>query len=136
MLKDILVIFYFLVSSKAFAGLTLQIEAIHKKGIDKGLILTSELHAIEDLAGRKEVRLKMKNGITIFLKASSVQQDNDFGPSSTVVLTGDIFDNQGKKVKSFDDANIITELGKSKLITYQDQDKDQILEIKILPFMQ
>ena len=61
-----LLLLLFLFSSEAFANLYLNIGIVHKKGIDKGLVLKNELYSLDEVRGKEFIILKMKNGIKFF----------------------------------------------------------------------
>ena len=64
--KKILFLICLFYSSISFANLYLNIGMVHKKGIDKGLVLKNELHSLDEVRGKEFIILKMKNGIITF----------------------------------------------------------------------
>lgn len=57
-------------SSMGHARLFLDISVLNKKGIDIGLTLGSELHSREEVRAREDIRLAMKSGLSVLLRAS------------------------------------------------------------------
>lgn len=69
------------------ARLNLQIEMEHKRGIDKGLVISSELHSIEEINEGGKVVITMKSGLS--MEFSAQYKDNQFmGPNSIIEMTG------------------------------------------------
>ncbi len=67
--------FCFLISILAYgplshARLFLDVSVINKKGIDIGLTLGSELHSREEVKPTEDIRIGMKSGLSVLLRAS------------------------------------------------------------------
>jgi len=81
MIKKILFFGLFLLPSFSLAQIKLNIDLILKRGVDKGLVLINELHSVESIRENKEIQLKMKNGLTVYLRATFYNSKEDYGPS-------------------------------------------------------
>lgn len=80
--------FCFLISILAYgplshARLFLDVSVINKKGIDIGLTLGSELHSREEVKPTEDIRIGMKSGLSVLLRASF----NDKVESATMPIT-------------------------------------------------
>ena len=126
-----LIIFCFIFTFSASAVIRLNINVINKKGIDKGLVLISELHAMEEIAGEEGIVLQMRNGPRLVLKASFADDPENYGPSDLVKITGALYDQKNKRLEKFDDKNYIVKIGKQEQIIYQET--GQLIEISVLP---
>jgi hypothetical protein len=59
-------------SSSAFAFVSFNVHLIHKRGVDEGLVLVSELHSKETLFDERPVRLVMNDGTSLQFSISSL----------------------------------------------------------------
>ena len=129
-LKSLLFFFFFSISS-AYSQIKLNISIIHKRGIDKGLILVSELHSVE-IVDPKGVELKMKGGYHFRFRADFYQDKNEYGPSALVKINCDIMNNEDKLLKKFDEPALLASLGEEKVLVYRDE-TGQLIEISVTP---
>ena len=126
-----------LLSGQTMAGLALKLEMIHKKGIDKGLILTSELHSVEEIAGREVFELSMANGPKAKVKVDLSQAPEDYGPSDLVALYIKVTSRSNRPIgESQNNKKMFVRFGEKHIVSYRDKEGDQLLEIKVTPFMQ
>lgn len=134
MARVVLTILLLSILAPARAGLHFDIKIVHQKGIDKGLTLISELHSFESLVLGREVRLKMKNGVSVYLRATFIESVGDEqGPSSTVSVLGHILSSSGEVLKFFGDDNILIELGQTHTISYDSE--GQLIKVTMTPRM-
>ena len=82
------------------AKIGLKVSLIYKKGIGKGFFLSTEQHSIEQVDEKEHVLIKMKNGISADISASYVQSIHEYGPSGFVRIKGDLYNENGKIVKT------------------------------------
>jgi len=134
MIKKTTLFILLLLPCLAQAQLKLNIGIILKRGVDKGLVLINELHSVEIIHGEKEISLKMKNGIAVYLKASYEVNEKSYGPSGNVRFTGRVVDSNQKIIKSLDEENIVILIGQSKKIICSG-DSGRIVELTINPEM-
>ena len=113
------------------ARLFFQVSVENKKGIDLGLVLTSELHSLEEVVIGKPLLLQMKNGVAIEMKAFWAETPKDYGPSEKILIEGKIFDKRNKVLKEFAKEPLIAQLGKETVIYHEKE--DQRIELKITP---
>ena len=114
------------------AKIRLNLSIIYKKGIDKGLVLVSEYHSVEEVDETEKVRLVMKNGLTMIVFASFVQNSDDYGPSDQIKLGGSIFIRDRKLEDTFFEKEILIHLGEQKVLVYKD-DSGQLIELTVAP---
>jgi hypothetical protein len=136
-MKNIFLIFILslLASAPAFGRITLNVGIVYKKGIDKGLILVSELHSIKEFFGTEEKTFVMKNGIRVQLKAFFFDRSKDYGPSSTIRVLGKIFNSEGRLIRDFKSGEVDIPLGESRTVIHQDVES-QIIELILEPHIQ
>jgi len=132
MIKKTLFLFFLFFPYLVQGQLKLNISIILKKGVDQGLILVNELHSAEFVKTKKMIKLRMRNGISVFLKAEYVEGADDYGPSGKIKLTGRVLDGNENLIKSFKDENIIIPMGDSRKIICEGSNH-QIVEVTIRP---
>lgn len=119
-------------SSPAEAKIGLKVSLIYKKGIGKGFFLSTEQHSIQQVDDREQVMIQMKNGIKADISAFYVQSVHEYGPSGFVRIKGDLYNVNGKIVKTLNEPNLDIYLGQTKSITHVERNQEQI-EIIITP---
>jgi hypothetical protein len=116
----------------AEAKIGLKVSLIYKKGIGKGFFLSTEQHSIQSVDEKEHVLIQMKNGIKADISAFYVQSVHEYGPSGFVRIKGDLYNVNGKIVKTFNEPNLDIYLGQSKSISHVERNEEQI-EIIITP---
>ena len=116
----------------AHAKIGLKVSLIYKKGIGKGFFLSTEQHSIQSVDEKEHVLIQMKNGIKADISAFYVQSVHEYGPSGFVRVKGDLYNINGKIVKTLNEPNLDIYLGQSKSITHIERNEEQI-EIVITP---
>lgn len=119
-------------TSVAEAKIGLKVSLIYKKGIGKGFFLSTEQHSIQSVDEKEHVLIQMKNGIRADISAFYVQSVHEYGPSGFVRIKGDLYNVNGKIVKTLNEPNLDIYLGQSKSITHVERNEEQI-EIVITP---
>lgn len=119
-------------TTAAEAKIGLKVSLIYKKGIGKGFFLSTEQHSIQSVDEKEHVLIQMKNGIKADISASYVQSVHEYGPSGFVRIKGDLYNVNGKIVKTFNEPNLDIYLNQTKSITHQERNEEQI-EIIITP---
>ena len=119
-------------TSVAEAKIGLKVSLIYKKGIGKGFFLSTEQHSIQSVDEKEHVLIQMKNGIKADISAFYVQSVHEYGPSGFVRIKGDLYNVNGKIVKTLNEPNLDIYLGQSKSITHVERNEEQI-EIVITP---
>ncbi|TDJ08666.1 MAG: hypothetical protein E2O68_01725 [Deltaproteobacteria bacterium] len=130
--KKIIVLISLLYSSISFANLYLNIGLVHKRGIDKGLVLKYELYSFDEVRGKEFIVLKMKNGIKLSLSANYVIDQGIYGPSDTIFMEAELLDGNGNKLTLPEEGHFIVKLGEQKVFS-SDELTDQLIEITITP---
>lgn len=126
------VLLQFLILSSAEAKIGLKVSLIYKKGIGKGFFLSTEQHSIQQVDDREQVMIQMKNGIKADISAFYVQSVHEYGPSGFVRIKGDLYNVNGKLVKTLNEPNLDIYLGQTKSITHVERNAEQI-ELVITP---
>ncbi len=128
----------FLFSMQVQARLLAKVSMVYRNGIDKNLVLESELHSVEEIWGKRAVRLVMKNGTRLQFKAGfwerPVAKTEVVGPSSKIFVEGKLYLANGKLVKNMERRNSQTEIGESLLFSFKDQ--TQLIEVSITPYLE
>lgn len=130
-IRWILAILIFLTVSSAQAVIKLNVTMTCKKGIDKALVLVNELHAAEDVPEGAEMSMEMKNGPKLYLNAIFLQNETDYGPSATVQIFGQLYNQAEKLIKNFSHSDLVMNLGATKTVTIEDE--GQRIEVSISP---
>lgn len=131
-ITSILLLFW---CSQAFAILSLDIQMVHKKGIDKELTLTSEIQSRERVFDKEVAELKMKNNVTLRLKAYFTKDDSIYGPSSKIFLEGQIVNLANQSKFFISDKDSIVDLNETKEFLYKSEEEDQIVEVTVRPYL-
>lgn len=116
----------------AEAKIGLNVGLIYKKGIGKGFFLSTEQHSIQSVDENEHVLIQMKNGIKADISAQYVQSVHEYGPSGFVRIKGDIYNTNGKIVKTLNEPTLDIYLGQTKTIVHQERNEEKI-EIIITP---
>lgn len=123
MLK-MLICFIFIFSTEVFSKNYLNLSLIHKKGVNKGLILVSELHSLEEIYAGREIALEMKNGYMVKL-FTGVQDQK-------ILITGKFFNGSGAEGTEISKNGILVGYGEEKSIELKNSG-DQLLLLRVLP---
>ena len=76
-LKMLLMLMVLFISFNGYTKIILNTCIVYKKGIDKGLVLVSEYHSVEEVDNYGMASLKIKDELEILLTASFID-DNQF----------------------------------------------------------
>lgn len=117
------------------ALINLDVVLIHKKGIDKDLILVSEIQSTERIFGKEVVQLNLKNEIRLSFQAEFID-DATYGPSGYIALIGDVINAQKVKLIELNQENAKVALSEEGVFTYQSEDADQVVEVRIRPYLE
>lgn len=132
------ILMVFLFSSQVHARLLAKVSMIYRNGIDKNLVLESELHSVEEIWEKRPITLVMKNGTKINFKAGfwerPIAKTEQIGPSSKIFIEGKLFLPNGKVVKQVERRTSQTEIGESFLLSFKDQ--TQLIEVSITPYLE
>ncbi|AUN99756.1 hypothetical protein DOM21_02020 [Bacteriovorax stolpii] len=131
-MKILLVLSLMALTTVAEAKIGLKVSLIYKKGIGKGFFLSTEQHSIQSVDEKEHILIQMKNGIKADISAFYVQSVHEYGPSGFVRIKGDLYNINGKIVKTFNEPNLDIYLGDTKTITHVERNEEQI-EIVITP---
>jgi hypothetical protein len=128
----------FLLSMQVQARLLVKVSMVYRNGIDKNLVLESELHSVEEIWEKRPIKLTMKNGTRLQFKAGfwerPVAKIDMIGPSSKIYVEGKLFLANGKLVKKMEKRNSQTEIGEAFLFSLKD--KTQLVEVSITPYLE
>jgi len=127
-----ILIFFF--PTSLLGAIKLDVSLVYKKGIDKQLVLVSELHSSQILNEGQEASLKMKNGISVFLRPYFLSTTDVFGPSNMIEVKGRIVRDGVIFKTGFENGKVILKLGETKEISLKQGD-DQLLLISLTGFV-
>jgi hypothetical protein len=116
------------------AKLQFDISVIHKQGIDKNLVLTTELHSQEFQSGRGAIHLRMKDGIQVTLFSRFEKTEDIYGPNDRIRTEIGLFNKESVLLKKFEGEENILRLGERKVFIYEDQ-KGELVEIHLRPYL-
>lgn len=121
----------------ANARLFMEVYLTHRKGIDQGLTLMSELQSLEEFWGEEKISVELRNGIRLevggrFLVASSSEES--FGPPSRVLLSGRLLGPRQQVWLDFTKKQVEVNLGEEFRTTYDDEAGQQV-EIRLHPYL-
>jgi predicted PilT family ATPase len=68
----------------------------------------------------------MKNGIKAELAAHYVQSIHEYGPSGFVRIKGELYNQNGKVIKTLNTPNLDIYLGDTKTITHLERNEEEI----------
>lgn len=126
---------FFLVSGEALALIHLDVVLIHKKGIDKDLILVSEIQSTERIFGKEIVQLNLKNEIRLTFQTEFVE-DSSYGPSALVAISGQVTNAAKERLMHFVPSKAKISLNEEKVFSYQSEDQDQMIEVRLRPYLE
>ena len=95
MKKMVLFLLLALSAGRAFSRILLNVNIIHRKGIDTGLVLLGELHAKEEVFRGRPVILGLKDGPRVEINAGFVNDISDYGPSADIAVVVGVASREG-----------------------------------------
>jgi hypothetical protein len=116
----------FFLAQSVQAKIGLKVSLIYKKGVGKGFFLSTEQHSIEQVDEREPVMIQMKNGIKAELAAHYVQSVHEYGPSGFVRIKGELYNQNGKVIKTLNTPNLDIYLGDTKTISHLERNEEEI----------
>ena len=131
-MRTLIALIFILSAAAAEAKIGLKVILLYKKGIGKGFFLSTEQHSIQSVDEKEHILIQMKNGIKADISAFYVQSVHEYGPSGFVRIKGDLYNIDGKMIKTFNEPNLDIYLGQSKSISHVERNEEQI-EIVITP---
>ncbi|MDH5580912.1 MAG: hypothetical protein OEY33_03335 [Bdellovibrionales bacterium] len=127
-----LFIVLFLTSFSSWASFSLNVEIIHKKGMDKGLVLVSEVHSVEDFYNAEEKEIFIGKDWLLSLKARFKDVNELLGPAGVVIVKGSLFKKNKSKYELLIKKDFEVELGKK--VTHEvNHSSDQVIELSFTP---
>jgi hypothetical protein len=120
-------------SGHLLARLNLAIDLIYKTGLDNGLVLTSELHAVEEVGGSERIKLDMNNGPSLEIRAKmAVESGEVYGPPAKVRVSVKLFSSEGEQLAVVPHQEVMVPLGDSTMMSHQGSD-GKLVEVRITP---
>jgi hypothetical protein len=138
--RHLLIISLFLLAlpslSLAKSQIYLDVFMTHHKGVDQGLILTSEIQSLEKLTGRERRILELRNGIRLEIGAEFLKdkKDEHIGPTGEIRLTGTLTGPRGERWLDFRRDGHVVMIGQEHSLQFSDSNS-QIVDIKIIPYL-
>jgi hypothetical protein len=132
-MKLIQVLLLFALCSTADARLILDVVVIHKRGVDKSMVLQSELHSREEVFEDKKIRLN-KSGLDIELTAFFKKNAGIvYGPPAEIQVEGAIMGPKGEVLKPITGEEGVIRLNEERKLLYKG-DSDELIEITLKPY--
>jgi len=123
------------ISLQAQAFISLDISLIHKRGIDKGLVLVGELHTREDIRPENRRIIIMKGGIRFEFTSFLLPHPVEEGPSLQIGLEGVLIHNDGRLIKKFEKNELVFNLEEKKEFSF-DQIEGELVNLQITANLQ
>ena len=132
-MKTIQVLLLFSLCSTVNARLILDVVVIHKRGVDKSMVLQSELHSREEVFEDKKIKLN-KSGLDIELTAFFKKNAGIvYGPPAEIQVEGAIMGPEGEVLKPITGEEGVIRLNEERKLFYKG-DSDQLIEITLKPY--
>ncbi len=109
------------------------VSLVHKLGIDKGLVLVSEVHTMEIMELGHWIKVTMKNGPTLDLMAKMKVRPKSIGPSSLLDFWWELRNEEGQVIKEKNQEGMTVPLGFKHQVNYKDEERGQLIEVTLLP---
>lgn len=129
-MKNFFAIFILSLSFNAFSFVTLDVGIIHKKGIDKGLVLDAELYTREDFRPEHRRIITTKDGIRFEFVSHLLPDPGEEGPSVLIEVEGLLIHSDGRLIKKFKRGDLIFKLGEEKTFEYS-QIEGQLIKLEL-----
>ena len=84
-----------LLAGQVSSRMVLDVNIVHRKGIDTGLVLLSELHVKEEVFGDRPVVLVLKDGPRVEIGADLVNDFSLYGPSADIAIVVGVVSREG-----------------------------------------
>lgn len=117
-------------SFNALSFVTLDIGIIHKKGIDKGLVLDAELYTREDFRPEHRRIVTTNDGIRFEFVSHLLPDPQETGPSVLVEIEGLLIHSDGRLIKKFKRGDLIFKLGEEKSFEFS-QIEGQLIKLEL-----
>ena len=115
----------------AYANLNLDVVIVHNKGMDKGLILSNEVHTVEDVSSKDEVEIAISRQWFVVVKANFLEKkDNHLGPSAKLLITSDFYKKGSSQFQLIHHKTFTVDLGEKIEYRY-DHSTDQLIQLKV-----
>ena len=130
--RILLTLIVLFISFNGYTKIVLNTCIVYKKGIDKGLVLVSEYHSVEEVDNYGMASLKIKDELEILLTASFIDDVQFYGPSSLIKIDGQLILRKKIVQNSFFNQGIHIPLGERQTLIYQN-DTGHMVELSITP---
>ena len=119
----------------SFATVLVDVSIIYKRGIDKDLVLVSELHSREHIYLGQEINLQMKDNLRLKLKGEFLNEVSAYGPNENVKFMGVLYAGKGEDYLRSKRFEIILPLNLENKKIFKN-DTGELIEIHLKPFVQ
>lgn len=124
-------ILFFLFFEQAVATLRMDISIVRNSGINKGLILTSEVHSTEKVLPGVWKKMSSNTGISFSYLIDFYLPENEMGPSETISVRGYFASGKDTKIP-LSESSILIPIGQSIKVEVRPSE-GQIYEVILLP---
>ncbi len=118
-----------------YGNISLEISIYNNRGLDKGLVLRSELHEVKKFKPNKSYSMSMKNGISFDFRISLLHgfDKSKKGKNlSSVHVSGILSDKSNNKQRILKVLEMVAKVGKEVLAVYTSQSQEIKIKIKVI----
>jgi hypothetical protein len=124
-------LFFLALTQDALANLRLDISIVRKSGINKGLVLTSEVHSSEPVVPGVWRKMTSNTGIVFTYLVDFYLAEGEMGPSKILSIRGH-FPGANNSQASLSDGSVFIPIGESKSLEVRPSE-GQIYEVTLAP---
>ena len=123
-----------LAAATAFPGVVLDVSVLHRKGIDTGLVLQSEVHSKEEILGDREISVGPKDGPRVLVRAGLVNDFSAYGPSALVGVAVRAVSADGAEMEAVGGTAARIPMGERREFQFR-EGPSQLVEAAVVPRM-
>ncbi len=117
---------------EVYSGIILNMYITHRKGLDKGLDLVSELHAKRAAFKGEKLHLALRDGPSIEIMANFFDDFSEHGPSERIEINVEVLSGTGIRVKSLKEKKIVIPIGDQGFFQFQ-ENETQLVDVVVSP---
>lgn len=132
-MKILMIILISLYTVLGHCRLFVDVSIIYKRGLDKNLILRSELHSSEAVEPGEEVEMILKNGLKFTFIVEFINfYEKIYGPSHYMNIDTRVIDAENVILSDYGSQILTTSFDESKVMIFRSEDGQQ-LEVTLVP---
>ena len=121
-------------TNQVFAEMSVSLGVVHKRAIDEKLILTDEYYSIESPKDDGEIKLIVRESLLLDLMLKFIEEEGDYGPSSSIIVSGVVSNKRGQVLYSFEENPLKISLGSEGKVIFRNEDNNNV-ELTLRPRM-